>query len=61
MDQNLCENCSNCTPATVPYILYEAALDREQRRTRKYAAAFVVALAALLASNVAWVIAVIAR
>ena len=60
-----CENCTECTevevktekkPETVPYIVYEAALDRETRHTKKWMIAFFVVLAMLFATNVGWII-----
>lgn len=59
-----CENCKECTevektekkPETVPYIVYEAALDRETRHTKKWMIAFFVVLAMLFATNVGWII-----
>ena len=60
MDKN-CETCAAFEVKTVPYILYEAAVERESRRAKRNLAAFIVALATLLVSNAAWVVAVIAR
>ena len=58
---NTCETCAACEVKTVPYILYEAAVERESRRAKRNLAAFIVALATLLVSNAAWVVSVVAR
>ncbi len=57
-------NCNNCAehneekkmPETIPYVVHEAAIDRETRHTKKWMIAFFVALAMLFASNVGWII-----
>jgi hypothetical protein len=43
MDKH-CETCAACEVKTVPYILYEAAVERESRRAKRNLAAFIVAL-----------------
>lgn len=55
-------NCNNCAehneekkmPETIPYVVHEAAIDRETRHTRKWMIAFFVAIAMLFASNTIW-------
>lgn len=58
------ENCNNCAehceekklPETIPYVVHEAAIDRETRNTKKWMIAFFVALVMLFATNVGWII-----
>lgn len=53
-----CENCNRDerTPETIPYIVYEGAMDRAERHTKKWIIAFFVALSMLFATNIGWII-----
>ena len=41
-------------PANVPYIVYESAMARSERHTRRLIVALVIAIVLIVASNMAW-------
>ena len=55
-----CENCTNeCKeniPNTIPYIVYETEMARNERHTKRWIVAFFVALAMLFVTNIGWLI-----
>lgn len=53
-----CNNCGNAeTPkVTVPYVVHEAAVARQERHIKRLWIALIVAISMLFASNVGWLI-----
>lgn len=48
--------CETCTPATVPYIVYETEQARAERHIKRLWIALIVAITMLFVSNVGWLI-----
>lgn len=50
-----CETCkSKITPESVPYIVHESAMVRNERNMKRLIIALVLAVAMIFASNAAW-------
>ena len=48
--------CETCTPATVPYIVYETEQARAERLIKRLWIALIVVITMLFASNAGWLI-----
>ena len=48
--------CETCTPATVPYIVYETEQARAERHIKRLWIALIVVITMLFASNAGWLI-----
>lgn len=58
-----CEKCSknaNNNPETIPYIVHESEMAKEERRTKHMLFAVIVSISSMLLSNLAWLIAWVA-
>ena len=53
------KTCNNCTPTdvnvSVPYVVHEAEVSRQERQIKRMWVALVVLIAALFLTNMAWI------
>lgn len=56
----MAKTCNNCgtenTNLTVPYVVHEAAVARQERQIKRMWIALIVSVAMLFASNIGWLI-----
>ena len=53
------KTCNNCTPTdinvSVPYVVHEAEVSRQERQIKRMWVALIVLIAALFLTNMAWI------
>ena len=60
-EKKMAKTCNNCNTAentnvTVPYVVHEATVARQERQIKRMWIALIVAIAMLFASNIGWLI-----
>lgn len=54
--QKTCNNCSESTNVTVPYVVHESAMARSERHNKRLWIVILVLIGVLIGTNLAWII-----
>lgn len=49
-----CNNCGDKTPVNVPYVVYESAMARAERKSKRLVAVIILLILCLVGSSIGW-------